>query len=66
MPAPIYAIGDIHGQREMLEEALERIAADGGPDAQVVFLGDYVDRGPDCRGVLDLLIEGQAAGKNWT
>ena len=48
MPAPIYAIGDIHGQREMLGEALERIAADGGPDAQVVFLGDYVDRGPDC------------------
>ncbi len=66
MTAPIYAIGDIHGQREMLEEALELIAADGGPDAQVVFLGDYVDRGPDCRGVLDLLIAGQAAGRNWT
>jgi len=66
MTAPIYAIGDIHGQREMLEEALELIAADGGPDAQVVFLGDYVDRGPDCRGVLDLLIAGLSAGKNWT
>ncbi|MEL0436551.1 metallophosphoesterase family protein [Phycobacter sp. K97] len=66
MTAPIYAIGDIHGQREMLEEALDLIAADGGPEARVVFLGDYVDRGPDCRGVLDLLIDGQAAGKNWT
>lgn len=66
MSAPIYAIGDIHGQREMLEEALERITLDGGPDAQVVFLGDYVDRGPDCRGVLELLIQGQAEGRNWT
>ena len=32
MPAPIYAIGDIHGQREMLGEALERIDAPIGLD----------------------------------
>ncbi len=62
---PIYAIGDIHGQLDMLHAALSRIEEDGGPDARVVFLGDYVDRGPNSRGVLDLLIEGQRAGRNW-
>lgn len=65
MTQPIYAIGDIHGQREMLETALARIEADGGPDARVVFLGDYVDRGPDSHGVIDILAEGMAAGRNW-
>lgn len=65
MTAPIYAIGDIHGQREMLEQALARIEADGGRDARIVFLGDYTDRGPDSPGVLDLLIEGQKAGRDW-
>ncbi|UTS82463.1 metallophosphoesterase family protein [Phaeobacter piscinae] len=63
--SPIYAIGDIHGQLEMLEQALERIEADGGRDAPVVFLGDFIDRGPDSRGVIDLLIRGQAEGRDW-
>ena len=66
MTQPIYAIGDIHGQLEMLEEALARIEADGGPEARVVFLGDYVDRGPESRGVIELLSQGLAAGRNWT
>jgi serine/threonine protein phosphatase 1 len=65
MTQPIYAIGDIHGQLGMLEEALARIEADGGPDARVVFLGDYVDRGPESRGVIELLSQGLAAGRNW-
>lgn len=50
----------------MLEEALSLVARDGGDDAPIVFLGDYVDRGPDSRGVIELLMEGQAAGRNWT
>lgn len=61
----IYAVGDIHGQRAMLEEALALIEADGGRDAAVVFLGDYIDRGPDSAGVLDMLARGQADGRNW-
>ena len=61
----LYVIGDIHGQREMLEAALDRIAADGGADARVVFLGDYTDRGPDSRGVLRILSDGIAAGRDW-
>ena len=35
---PIYAIGDIHGHLDKLDEALERIHADGGADASVVFV----------------------------
>jgi len=63
---PIYAIGDIHGQLAELERVVSLIDADGGPDAKVVFLGDYADRGPHSRGVLNLLIEGQHRGRNWT
>ncbi|MEX0351017.1 MAG: metallophosphoesterase family protein [Paracoccaceae bacterium] len=65
MTDPIYAIGDIHGRLEELHHALDLIEADGGPDARIVFLGDYVDRGPDSRGVIELLIEGQRAGRDW-
>ncbi|THH35354.1 serine/threonine protein phosphatase [Aliishimia ponticola] len=62
---PIYAVGDIHGQRAMLDTALERIEQDGGSDARVVFLGDYVDRGPDSKGVIDVLSAGLDDGRNW-
>lgn len=66
MSHPIYAIGDIHGQKAELDRALALIDADGGPDAKIVFLGDYTDRGPDSSAVLDTLIEGQQTGRNWT
>ncbi|MBV6634912.1 MAG: serine/threonine protein phosphatase [Mameliella sp.] len=61
----IYAIGDIHGQLAMLDTALDRIEQDGGPDARVIFLGDYVDRGPNSRGVIERLSRGLAEGRNW-
>lgn len=61
----IYAVGDVHGQHEMLLQALALIHADGGSDAQIVFVGDYVDRGPDSRAVVQTLMDGQAQGKNW-
>jgi len=55
---PTYAVGDIHGRADLLEALLARLAADAGalddaPD--LVFLGDYVDRGPDSRAVLERL-----------
>lgn len=66
MPKPIYAVGDIHGQIDMLHNALHLIEADGGADAEIVFLGDYIDRGPDSRAVVQLLLDGKTAGRNWT
>ena len=59
---PVFAIGDIHGQADMLDEALSLIHDDPLAGAHVVFLGDYVDRGPDSRGVIETLIEGLADG----
>ncbi|WP_062211139.1 metallophosphoesterase [Aureimonas sp. AU12] len=54
----VYAIGDVHGRADLLAPLLreiERTAPDDGR-AAIVFLGDLVDRGPDSRGVLDLVI----------
>ena len=62
----IYAIGDIHGQLDMLKAAHDRIAADkareGTSDALVVHIGDLGDRGPDTKGTLEWLIAGRDAG----
>lgn len=49
------AIGDIHGCRVALETLLK--ALDPQPADTVITLGDYVDRGPDSKGVIDRLIE---------
>jgi serine/threonine protein phosphatase 1 len=65
MPASLYAVGDIHGQLAELERVLSLIEADGGPDAEVVFLGDYTDRGADSQDVIDLLLDGRDAQRNW-
>jgi len=61
----LYAIGDIHGQLSALEDALALIETEAGPDARVIFLGDYVDRGPDACGVIELISSGIAEGRNW-
>ncbi|MEC3861268.1 metallophosphoesterase [Mesobacterium sp. TK19101] len=62
---PIYAIGDVHGQREMLENAFDLIERDEHAGAPVVLVGDFTDRGPDSRGVIDMLLDGIAAGRPW-
>jgi serine/threonine protein phosphatase 1 len=49
------AIGDIHGCSTSLRSLLQAIGP--GPDDLIVTLGDYVNRGPDSRGVLDQLID---------
>jgi serine/threonine protein phosphatase 1 len=50
----LYAVGDIHGESEMLSELLAKLPLVEGD--RVVFVGDYVDRGPDSKGVVDKLI----------
>lgn len=61
----VYAIGDVHGCLALLRPLLGWIADDdarrgGGCEVHVILLGDLIDRGPDSRGVLDLLAEPQA------
>ena len=51
----LYAIGDIHGMRDELAELLAKLPLE--PSDRLIFIGDYVDRGPDPKGVVDLLIE---------
>ncbi|MCJ2118061.1 serine/threonine protein phosphatase [Methylobacterium sp. J-001] len=51
-----YAIGDIHGCADLLDSLLERIAVHAGDRThRLVFLGDYIDRGPDSAAVLRTL-----------
>ena len=58
----IYAIGDVHGHLDKLDQALDWMERDGGKDAPIVFVGDLVDRGPDSRGVIQRVIDAQAQG----
>src|SRR5579884_4278268 len=55
-----YGIGDIHGQHQKLRRLLQRCQRDaawrGAEKRVLVFLGDYVDRGPASRQVVELLI----------
>ncbi len=55
----IYAIGDVHGRRDCLDDLLIRIGEDerarGPAQTTLVLLGDLVDRGPESRGVIERL-----------
>jgi serine/threonine protein phosphatase 1 len=55
----LYIIGDIHGRADLLDKMVKKIDHDiqthGRRECLTITLGDYVDRGPDSRGVLDRL-----------
>jgi serine/threonine protein phosphatase 1 len=56
-----YAIGDIHGRYDLLNQLIAMIEADnearGPADTRLLFLGDYVDRGPESRQVIEAMME---------
>lgn len=58
----VYAVGDVHGRLDLLDDLLARIRADGaarGPmPTRLVLLGDLIDRGPDSAGVVERLRSG--------
>lgn len=54
-PGRLLAVGDIHGCLDQLKTLMARVVPT--PGDQVIFLGDYVDRGPFSAGVIDHLIE---------
>jgi serine/threonine protein phosphatase 1 len=63
-PAPpdtrLYAIGDVHGRADLLERLHALILADAAHSAAsrkvIIYLGDYVDRGPKSRQVIEALL----------
>ncbi len=63
-PAPeeahrIYAVGDVHGRADLLDSLMSKIMRDASSapnGCSLVFVGDYIDRGPDSRGVVDRML----------
>ena len=57
-----YCFPDIHGCREALEKALDFVYRENPEGGKIVFLGDYIDRGPDNLGVLRIVMN---PPENW-
>ncbi|MEZ6013351.1 MAG: metallophosphoesterase family protein [Hyphomonas sp.] len=64
----LYAIGDIHGRRDLLEQLIVKIEEDASAlpatatSKTLVFLGDYIDRGLQSRDVIDFLLSDRLKG----
>lgn len=63
----VYAIGDIHGRNDLLQQLLAQIDADelarGPSDTHIIFLGDLMDRGPDSAGVIECAMALRDSGR---
>ncbi|MES1199322.1 MAG: metallophosphoesterase family protein [Pseudomonadota bacterium] len=61
-----FAVGDVHGRADLLERMFDDLEQFADGEAQerpvVVFVGDYIDRGPDSKDVIDLLVSGRPFG----
>lgn len=61
----LYCVGDIHGRCDLLRELHGRMVADGAGfegAKKLVYLGDYIDRGPNSREVIDEVLEARLEG----
>ena len=67
MASLTYAIADLHGSFDLLERALETIERHGASASSrtIVFLGDYVDRGPQSREIVERLTAGAPPSWKW-
>ncbi|KMS57945.1 metallophosphoesterase [Sphingobium cupriresistens] len=63
-----YVIADLHGRFDLLCRAIDLIEADAGEHGgRFIVLGDFVDRGPQSRNIIDLLMAGpQRPNWQWT
>ena len=67
----LYAIGDIHGRLDLLDDLLAKIDADDAArgavgETRLILLGDLVDRGPDSRGVIERVMGLMASSSHVT
>lgn len=60
-----YAIADLHGRYDLLLAAIERIELGNHSGGTIVFTGDYVDRGPQSRQIIERLIAGPSDPSRW-
>lgn len=60
-----YAIADIHGRNDLLVAAIERVEQSSHSGGTIVFTGDYVDRGPTSRQVIETLMAGPSDPARW-
>lgn len=58
-----YAIGDIHGNPGPLRDLLSQVLPELKPEDTLVFLGDYIDRGPDSRGCVERIVRLKSEAK---
>lgn len=58
--APFFAVGDIHGSLDLLKRVPEIADQEDRAAHPIVFVGDYIDRGPDSAGVLRWLQQRQS------
>ena len=65
----VYAVGDVHGRFDLLQDLIARIEADNAvrpaSDVHVVMLGDLIDRGPQSREIVDYFLKGAPAFASW-
>lgn len=65
----VYAIGDVHGRFDLLQDLIARIAADNAgrapTEVHVVMLGDLIDRGPQSREIVDYFLKGAPGFASW-
>lgn len=51
-----YAIADLHGRFDLLKKAVDKIREVASGDYKIITLGDYIDRGPDSKNVIEMLM----------
>lgn len=56
VPHPVIAVGDLHGRADLLDRIVDR-ARTTAPEAHLVFVGDYIDRGEESRATLGRLMD---------
>ena len=66
MSTKIFAVGDIHGSFDKLEAMMDVLPWDRDAGDLLLFIGDYVDRGPRSRDVVELLVQLKRAGGNFS